>query len=130
MIVLVCGGREYADERRAFEALDTIHAARPITRLVHGCCRGADRLAAEWARRRSIPLSAHPADWGNIDAPNARIRFSGGRPYNAAAGFQRNIKMLEEEQPDLVVAFPGGSGTEHTCKQALKRGVAVMNVQA
>lgn len=128
MRILVCGGRTYQDQRRVDEALDAIHQATPIELLIHGCCRGADKLAAEWARRRQVPMSAYPADWANIDHPGAKIRFVGRRPYDATAGFRRNIKMLIEGCPQLVVAFPGGNGTAHMVAQSLQRGFAVLSV--
>lgn len=129
MRVAVCGGREFSDRSRVFEALDMVHAATPIEELMHGDCRGADRLAAEWAGRRGIPISAYPADWDNIDLPGAKIRkHRRGGFYDATAGFRRNIRMLLEGAPQLVIAFPGGPGTEHMVSQALKREFAVLSV--
>jgi hypothetical protein len=128
--VLVCGGRDYVDERRIHEALSLIHRNRAIAHLIHGDCRGADRVGLGWAILNGIPSTAFPADWDNIDAPGARIRFRNGRPYNAAAGMQRNSRMIQEGSPDLVVAFPGGRGTKNCVDTALKLGVAVMSVDA
>jgi hypothetical protein len=128
--VLVCGGRHFADRQRVFEALDTIHRETGITEVIHGDCRGADRLAGEWAGRKQIPISVYRADWDNIDLPGAKIRMRNGRPYDATAGFRRNIRMLIEGAPQLVIAFPGGNGTEHMVAQALKRDFAVLSVDA
>jgi predicted polyphosphate/ATP-dependent NAD kinase len=128
MRILVTGGRDYRDQRRVDEALDTIHGETPIELVIHGDASGADRMAADWARRRQVPLSSYPADWGNIDRPGARIRFKGRRPYDATAGFRRNIRMLIEGAPQLVVAFPGGNGTAHMVAESLKRNFAVLSV--
>jgi hypothetical protein len=122
--------RAAAERVRLTEALETIHAATPIEEIMHGDCRGADRLAAEWAGRKGIPISAYPADWDNIDLPGAKIRMRNGRPYDATAGFRRNIRMLLEGAPQLVIAFPGGPGTDHMVAQALKRNFAVLSVDA
>lgn len=130
MRIAVCGGREFSDRNRAFQALDDIHAARPITELIHGDCRGADRIAGEWAARRQIPISVFRADWANIDLPGAKIRMRCGKPYDATAGFRRNLRMLVEGAPELVVAFPGGTGTAHMTAQALRREIAVLSVDA
>ncbi len=73
--------------------------------------RGADLLAAAWARSRGIPARPFPADW-NRDGK--------------AAGFLRNVRMLREGRPDLVVAFPGGKGTAHMVGLARRAGVAVL----
>jgi YspA, cpYpsA-related SLOG family len=113
MRILVCGGRDYSDGRALKEALDAIHAERPVTRLIHGAARGADSLAAGWARSRGIPALRFPADW---------------KKDGKAAGFIRNTKMLREGLPELVVAFPGGKGTAHMVKLARDAGVAVLEV--
>jgi hypothetical protein len=39
----------------------------------------------------------------------------------AARGAIRNERMLREGRPDLVIAFPSGRGTSHTCGQAERR---------
>ncbi len=111
MRILVCGGRDYADIPALDTALDAIHAQRPVTRLIHGAARGADSLAAAWARSRGIPTLPFPADWNK---------------HGKAAGFLRNATMLREGCPDLVVAFPGGKGTAHMVKLARNAGVTVL----
>lgn len=113
MNVLVCGGRDYADARALAEALDALHRETSITRLIHGAARGADALAAAWARSRGIPALAFPADW---------------RRDGRAAGFVRNARMLREGRPDLVVAFPGGKGTAHMVKLARDAGIPVREI--
>jgi hypothetical protein len=130
MRVAVCGGREYRDRDRINQALELVHSLVGIEELMHGDCRGADRLAAEWAGRRGIPLSAYPADWNNLDLPGAKIRRGKFGFYDATAGYRRNLRMLIEGAPELVIAFPGGRGTEHMVAQALKRDFAVLSVDA
>jgi hypothetical protein len=113
MKVLVCGGRDYADARALDEALDALHRETAITRLIHGAARGADSLAAAWAKSRCIPELAFPADW---------------KRDGKAAGFVRNARMLREGRPALVVAFPGGKGTAHMVKLARDAGVPVREI--
>lgn len=129
--ILVCGGREYADMDRVTQALDLVHESTPVTRLIHGGARGADTLGKNWAQGRGIDEKGYPADWADIDVPGAKIRFhADDTPYNAAAGTQRNQQMLDEEDIDLVVAFPGGRGTDDMRGRALKSGVAVLDIDA
>ena len=109
--ILVCGGRDYADARALGAALDAVHTGDPVSDLIHGAARGADSLAAAWARSRGISTRPFPADW-NRDGK--------------AAGFLRNVRMLREGRPDLVVAFPGGKGTAHMINLARRAGVAVL----
>lgn len=112
MKVIVCGGRDYADRDRVFEVLDALHCVTPITLLIHGAARGADSIAAEWAESTSIPVRAFPADWDN---------------HGKAAGHLRNGMMIQE-QPDLVLAFPGGRGTANMINQAHRAGIRVRQI--
>lgn len=111
MRVLVCGGRDYSDRRRVFKVLDFNRAK--ITMIIHGAARGADSLAAEWCELNYIVEWPFPADWAR---------------YGRAAGFRRNEQMLEEGKPDLVVAFPGGIGTQMMVRLARDAGVRVIEV--
>lgn len=132
MRVLVTGGRAYADQNRVFDVLSLIHAATPIDVVIHGAASGADSLAAEWANQRSVPVAPYPARWDDVSQTGARIRWNKRlrRPYDALAGFRRNTEMILKEAPALCVVFPGGAGTEHCHREALKRGVACLQVEA
>jgi hypothetical protein len=46
-----------------------------------------------------------------------------------AAGPIRNGNMLLLSKPDLVVAFPGGSGTVGMCKKAYAQSIPVIEVK-
>jgi hypothetical protein len=111
--VLVCGGRDFADQAKLERHLNALHHARPITHLIHGGARGADLLGAEWAFKRGIQPVTCQALWGF---------------YEGAAGPVRNQAMLELG-PDLVVAFPGGTGTQDMIDRARKAGVALTRVE-
>jgi predicted Rossmann-fold nucleotide-binding protein len=108
--VLVCGGRDYADRGAVYASLDSLHAEHGFTMLIAGGARGADTLAVEWARDRGIRTEVYMADWKRL-----------GR----AAGPVRNKRMLTEGKPNLVVAFPGGSGTANMVAQARAAGLRV-----
>lgn len=115
MRVLVCGGREFGkqpdDRQRLFSALDRAHAHKPITTLVHGDAPGADSTAAAWAREKGgIRILAFPADW---------------QRHGRAAGHIRNQQMLDEGQPQGVIAFPGGRGTADMTRRARRADLPV-----
>jgi hypothetical protein len=111
MRVLVCGGRTFDN------ALDLERALRPhqdrIMLLIHGGQTGADQLAGLWAQRRGIPVQEFKADWKTL---------------GKAAGPIRNQKMLSEGKPDMVIAFPGSTGTADMVKKAKKAGVPVWEI--
>lgn len=109
MRVLVCGGRDYTNGRRLRFFLDMLE--EPISVLIEGGARGADRLAKEWAEDRQVPVETYPADWDR---------------HGRSAGYIRNQQMLKEGKPDLVVAFPGGRGTANMVALAQKAGVRVV----
>jgi hypothetical protein len=109
--VLVCGGRHFKDRGFVFVTLSALHEANSIDVIIEGGATGADRLAREWAERQLIPVISYEADW---------------RTHGKMAGPRRNAYMLVVGEPDLVVAFPGGTGTAHMIKIAKQRGVNVM----
>lgn len=134
--ILVCGGRNYHDRFRVIRELDALTVddgemmPRKGTVLIHGACpTGADFWADEWGVINWVKIEPYPADWDNIDVPGAVIRLhKDGRPYNAAAGRQRNQKMLDEGRPDLVIAFPGGRGTADMVGRARRAGMEVREI--
>jgi hypothetical protein len=121
MRVLVCGGRAYNDQEAVFDALDDLE----VSVIIHGAAAGADALGKAWADARGIEHIPFPADWKNLDAPGAVIRMGKYGPYNVKAGFDRNQAMLDDGKPDLVLAFPGGSGTADMVRRAKAANVDV-----
>jgi hypothetical protein len=129
MRVLVCGGRDYSDQKHMFDVLSRFHAETPISALIHGAAQGADRMAATWAKIRGIVAYAYPASWSDISHPDALIRTTAsGRPYDARAGYRRNQIMLERGKPNMVLAFSGGRGTLDMIKRAQAAGLTVKRV--
>jgi YspA, cpYpsA-related SLOG family len=112
--VLVCGGRNYADAPKVWAILDSIHEEHGITSVFHGAATGADEYAGRWANEHGIHCIPVPADW---------------EQYGRAAGPMRNRQMLAWD-PDLVIAFPGGSGTAHMIALAKRVGLPVMEIAA
>lgn len=113
MRVLVCGGRNYADWERLCAVLGKLHAEAIIETVIQGGAKGADKLAGQWAEAASVPCEQYDADWES---------------FGSFAGPKRNRAMLEEGRPDVVIAFPGGTGTRNMIRQARKAGVKVVEV--
>lgn len=111
--VLVCGGRDFTDAALVERALGTLAKTTVIDCIIEGNQRGADRIAGYWARRHRIPDLKFNADWTK---------------HGKAAGPIRNQQMLDKGRPDLVVAFPGGTGTADMVRRARAAGVEVIEV--
>jgi len=110
MKVLVCGGREFDDWQSLDNYMVMTHAAHQIEQVIQGGAKGADFLARVWAKCKKIPCVEYPADW---------------KQHGKAAGGIRNQQMLDEGRPDLVIAFPGGSGTGDMVRRSIQAGVRV-----
>ena len=128
---IICGGRYYgripihvppgareAIERAAkerfvlTEALDHLRAERKISFVITGGAPGADTLAHQWALSRCLQTKIFRAEW---------------KRFGNSAGPIRNARMLEEGQPDFVIAFEGGNGTRDMIKQARTAGVEIID---
>jgi|TARA_R100001530_G_scaffold136032_1_gene114948 predicted polyphosphate/ATP-dependent NAD kinase len=118
MKILVCGGRAYGltldEENAILDRLLEIHINRPITKVITGGAKGVDTVAIKWAKQNQIPLMVYEADWNK---------------NGKAAGPIRNARMLACETIDLVVAFPGGKGTEDMVHKASTKEVPVLIIR-
>lgn len=106
---IVCGGRNFSNKSLLFETLDELD----VHHVIEGGATGADALARQWAQQRFRPFTEYPANWTE---------------HGRRAGPLRNAEMLEEN-PDAVVAFPGGRGTDHMIALAAERGVPIIRPQ-
>jgi len=82
--------------------------------LVHGDCRGADRIAADWARQLGWTVEPHPADW----------------KMGKAAGRWRNQHMVKLGA-DVCLAFyltgAENSGTQDCVAKATEADIPVLS---
>ena len=113
MRVLVCGGRNFWDWKLLDDSLAMIYQDTPITCIIEGGAQGADRLARKFAHVNGITLETYPAQWSE---------------HGKAAGPIRNQQMIDQGNPDLVVAFPGGKGTADMCRRAIEAGIKIWQV--
>ena len=115
--IVVTGGRTYSDAARVAEVLGTVLARAGSMVVRHGDATGADRLAKDWCEANGVPDDPFP------------ITMQEWRTYGKASGPIRNARMLAEPpKPDLVVAFPGGTGTADCVAQARALGIPVLAV--
>lgn len=141
MRVIVTGGRDFRQDWVVFNALAHVYAEdRPEGEwlwVVHGAAKGADEHASVWAYSwhragRNVYWEEHPAKWSapcrETCAPNHRRRRRNGTTYCPAAGNYRNQEMIDAGA-DLVLAFPGGSGTADCVRRARAAGIEVREIR-
>lgn len=109
MRVLCCGDRRWVD----YELIKRQLVKLPKdTVIIHGDCRGADRIAGFVAEQLQLEVVKFPANWSK---------------FGRAAGPIRNQQMLEEGKPDVVYAFHDrlmlSKGTADMIRKAEKAGV-------
>lgn len=112
MRVLVCGGRDYDDWEALCRELEPFLTDGLV--IIQGGAKGADFLARVWAKWRKVDQEEYPADW---------TKFGKG------AGSIRNQRMLDEGKPDVVLAFPGGSGTRDMVSKAERSSIHVVKIE-
>lgn len=120
MRLLVCGSRLWADYAKVEEVLGRVTADVDEVVLIHGAARGADRMAADVARKRGWTVESHRAEWERA-----------GR----GAGMARNRRMLLTGRPDFVVAFIDerarpSKGTRDMIRRAKEAGLHGLVVTA
>ncbi len=113
MRVLVCGGRSFADADALWRQLDKMHAATPITAIIHGGASGADHFAGKWGAEHGVATEVYPAEW---------------LKHGRSAGPRRNQRMIDEARVDVVVACPGARGTQDMVRRAKAAGLTVVVV--
>ena len=116
MKVLVCGGRDFKEVSFLEHALNEIDKeVGRISFIINGAAEGADRHSSTWARNHGIHYAEMPALW----------------QYNGkSAGPKRNNAMIECFNPDLIVAFPGGAGTENMVKLGHANNIEVIDLRS
>jgi hypothetical protein len=112
----VTGGRDFESRDELFAALDSVHRETPIDLLVHGDCRtGVDHLAIQWC------LSHDVHHTGSRWRPQWNV-FKRSRAVPI-----RNGAMLEIEQPDALLAFPGDRWSDDCVRKARSLGIQVID---
>lgn len=112
MKVLCCGDRNWTD----WQVIEReLRGLGPLTVIVEGDARGADRMCGHVARRLNYDVVPVPAQWER---------------YGRAAGVKRNQQMLDEH-PDIerVLAFhpdlAQSKGTADMVRRARAAGIPV-----
>ena len=112
--VIVCGGRDFNDKIKCFDALDDIFAGIDGIEIVSGHAKGADLFGEHYAHTHGIPVTVFKPDWER---------------YGRGAGPIRNKAMLDyamEEKPMVIAFWDGKSrGTKNMIEISTKAGADV-----
>lgn len=113
--VLICGDRNWTDYDTVVKELSKVHQEQGVEIVIEGDANGADRLGGLAATVLGIPFKSYPAQW---------------HKFGKQAGPLRNIQMLKEGKPTLVLAFhdflENSKGTGHMVKIAREANVPVL----
>lgn len=107
--VIVTGGRDYDDEIMLCDTLDFLQP----TLVVQGGANGADNMARQWAEDNNVECVTIEADWAN---------------HGKSAGPKRNLRMLKAYPNAVVLAFPGGKGTQNCIDTAVSLNRLVLMI--
>ena len=111
MKILVCGCRNW---NKLGVIRDRFISLPPDSTIIHGGCTGADTLAGQVAESLGMKIQVFPAEW---------------KLHGRSAGPRRNQKMLDEGEPELVIAFHpdirNSRGTKDMVNRAEKTGIPV-----
>lgn len=111
MKVLITGDRNWKDRLKIKQRLRRLSSN---TIIIEGGARGADLLARSVAEELGFEVRTYLANW---------------KEYHRAAGPIRNKLMLEEGDPDLVIAFhddiENSKGTKNMMEISKKAGKPV-----
>ena len=127
--VIIAGSRSFQDYDCLKSNLDKLFS-EPII-VISGCAAGADTLGERYAVEKGYEIEKHPADWKNLDVPICKVRYNKYGAYNAMAGHNRNMEMLESVKNNsdggcVVAVWDGQSkGTENMIKISQEAGIPV-----
>jgi hypothetical protein len=105
MIILICGSRDWLNKDIIKQEILKFNN---IEKIIHGGCRGADILGGLVAKDLNIPVQVFEANW-NL--------------HGKSAGPKRNQQMIDEGEPNFVLAFHDNINESKGTKDMINRTV-------
>lgn len=113
--ILICGGRKFNDTALFVRKInECVPWFASNYCFIEGGALGADRMARDLGKANGVPVLTVEANWDY---------------YGKSAGGIRNKWMRDLCTPDLVIAFPGGTGTASMVALARDLSIDVYEVK-
>lgn len=124
MIIIVTGGRDYADMENVHRRIMDVFQSRTLLKnealnIWHGGAKGADALASRLAQLHGWSDVPFPAQW------HAQGRSAGPKRNEYMVSLAASLKA--DGHTVAVLAFPGGRGTADCVSRAKKHGLQVVH---
>jgi len=138
LIVVITGGRDHIPTNEELNKFNSIleklaYYNGSLTMKIGDCPTGVDRVIASWMRsnkNRTIDIEGNKIPlfkWEqSLFSKPYKVYKAEWDLYGKSAGPRRNSKMVCGA--DILIAFPGGKGTENCVKEALNWGVKVIHI--
>ena len=112
---LICGGRDYKPTEEHYLRIMKLLVINNIEEIVSGGAKGADAFGEAIAKLHGGEATVLKADWNK---------------HGKSAGPIRNRLMLDylDKKIDIVIALPGGSGTQDMMDISRKKGLPVYEI--
>lgn len=111
MRIAFTGGRDYRNRQVVYHLLETLRPS--LEHVAVGDARGLDEIVRMACMNLNVVHTMYVAEW---------------ETHGRAAGPIRNKAMLLDGRPDILIAFPGGIGTENCIRQARELAITVMRI--
>lgn len=109
MKLAIVGSRSFSDYDLLVETLKSHYLTQSgwhFTEIVSGGAKGADSLAAEFARVNGIKLTEFLPDWDK---------------FGKSAGFKRNAQIVDYADEVLAFSVDNSKGTGHSIELAKRQ---------
>jgi hypothetical protein len=106
--LIIAGGRDYFPRHGDGQMIRRVVDQLGVVEIVSGCANGADEIGEIFSFGMGKEPKRFPAEWGE---------------WGKAAGPIRNKQMAD--YGDVLLVFPGNSGTVNMIEQAKKKGMRI-----
>lgn len=115
IIAAVTGGRDYSDAECVNREMAAHHERLEFGVVINGYADGLDKLVDAWCVSNGVQPARCPALW-DYWRSQGRVRI---------AGVRRNWAMTLL-RPRVLLAWPGGEGTDNMIAQCRRVGIEVI----